>query len=335
MIKKHYFIILLALIILLAGAGAATGYYFWKILSQEKQSQQQLQLQTQQELQTKISSLETQLAQQQPRIENLQNQLSNLVINQQQNVAQENLNEVAYLLDLANLYLQINQDPASAIRSLQLAQHQIQALADPRLLALQQALASDINQLNDVKHVDTADVLLNLQTLSESIGRLSLIPHPMISPALPASVNQEQKAPWLKNAWHSFWGNFKSLFIIRYQDKAQSSLLPPEQRQWVQENIAFTLAQAQWAVLQKKTDLYQHSLAQVQKGLQDYYPDSSERQKIFNRIAELAAINISPDLPNLDASLRAIKQALQNRAYPEPEKQRGPTPQKISPGIEI
>lgn len=328
MIKKIYFIILAAWVVLLTAAGAAAGYYFWKTLNQTKQNQHQLQQQAQQEWLAKINKLETQDAQQQSRLENLQAQVSRLIFSERQNAAQENLNEVAYLLDLANLYLQINQDPATAMKSLQLAQHQIQSLADPRLLSLQQALASDINRLNDVKAVDNADILLKLQTLSETIGRMSLIPYPLTSPTPPPS------APTSK-VWQGFWENFKSLFIIRYQGKSQFNLPPPEQRQWVQENIAFTLAQAQWAVLQKKSELYQHSLEQVQKWLTDYYPDTSERQKVFNRINELSAINIAPDLPDLDASLRAIKQALQNHVSPTPENSSSPGNQPISPGIEI
>ena len=327
MIKKGYFIILLTLIIVVAGTGVTAGYYFWKKLSQEKQHQHQFQQQSQQELQTKINALEIEVTQQQSHINNFQNQLSRLILSEQQNAVQENLNEVAYLLDLANLYLQINQDPLSAIKSLQLAQHQVQALADPRLLALQQALASDINQLSDIKQIDTADLLLKLQTLSESIGRLSMIPHPLTSSSLPI--------PEKPKFWQSFLGNLKNLFIIRYQGKTQPTLLPPEQRQWIQQNIAFTLAQAQWAVLQKKSDLYQHSLTQVQKWLEENYPDTAERQKILSRIAEMAAVNIAPDLPNLDASLRAVQQAIQNHNLPNPDNKDRSDIQERSPGIEI
>jgi uroporphyrin-3 C-methyltransferase len=370
MVKKIYFIVLVVIVILLAGGCAAAGYYFWKMLNDEKQKQHQVlqqvhqEMQTvlqqdqqeiqkglqqdQQEMQIKINSLETQVSQQHSQLEEFQAKLNQMTVSEQRYAHQENLNEIAYLLDLANLYLQINHDPQNAIKSLQLAQHSVQTLADPRLLSLQRALASDINSLNDVKTVDTANLLVELQTLSESIGRLSLIPHPLNSlSSAPAQPITEKNHPnWLNRAWQSFWQNFQKLFSVSYRSNTASSLPPPQQREWVQENIAFTLAQAQWAVLQKQPALYQQSLTQVRQSLETYYPDTPERQKILNHISQLFSIDIAPTLPNIDASLSALQIALQTRIS-EPNPQPAPASMQppsnssgsltpvVSPGIEI
>jgi uroporphyrin-III C-methyltransferase len=309
MLRKNWLLIGLVIIVLIVGVAA--DIFFWKHIAADAEQQQV-------RLKTSTEALSAQIAQQQAELTALQNKLSQFMRTTQQSNVQQTLNEVGYLLDVANLYLQINHDPVNAAKSLQLAHHHLQMLGDPTLLPLQQALASDLNHLKDTQPVNMAEVLLKLQTLSESISRLTMVPrqitpHPAVSPPEPMPVSQ----PWYQRFWEGFKATFKNLVVIRYHSTASSPILPPEQRDWIRENMAFTLSLAQWAALREQPQLYKHSLEQVRQGLIANYPDNAERKKILDRVAELMAIDIAPTPPDINASLRAVQQALKELP-PEP-----------------
>ncbi len=299
---------IIILLVLLLAAGITTEVFFWKRFTNNNRNQQQL-------WQTKVDDLSAQISHQQDNLTALQNQFAQFVRNQQQNQTAQALNEIAYLLDIANLYLQINHDITNAIKSLQLAQQRLKVLADPSLIYLQQALASDLNTLNDAPKVDAAEILLKLQTLSESISRLPLIPQQVtpVAPETKASPEKSQQT-WYKKSLREAWSSFKKLFVIRYNAPTRVSILPPDQRESIRENIAFTLSQAQWAVLQQKSTLYHQSLDQVQTWLNNYYPDNAERKQILARLTELTAINIAATPPDINASLAAVQKALKQLA---------------------
>src|SRR5258708_7146553 len=99
---KKFLIITIIMGIFIA-AIAAGGIFLWERLAADNQRQQ-----------VQISALSAQLSQQQADTTALQNKLSQFIRSQQQNSTQQALNEIAYLLDLANLYLQINHDAANA-----------------------------------------------------------------------------------------------------------------------------------------------------------------------------------------------------------------------------
>lgn len=343
MLRKNWLLICLVIIVLVVGVAA--DIFFWKHIAADAEQQQV-------RLKTSTETLSAQIAEQQAELTALQNKLSQFMRTTQQSNVQQTLNEVSYLIDVANLYLQINHDPVNAAKSLQLAFQHLQILGDPTLLSLQQALASDLNRLKDVQPLDMADVLLKLQTLSESISRLTMVPrqimpHPAATTQEPAPVSQL----WYARFWEGFKATFKNLVVIRYHSTISSPILPPEQRDWIRENMAFTLALAQWAALREQPQLYKHSLEQVRQGLIANYPDNAERKKILDRVAGLMAIDIAPSMPDINASLRAVRQALKELP-PEPaapsintpappqtqSPSAAPTPPRVPPpasGVEI
>ncbi|MBS0350836.1 MAG: uroporphyrinogen-III C-methyltransferase [Proteobacteria bacterium] len=297
-------IIIFSVAWLILAAAMVGNYYYWK---RTVTTNQNLQAQSQ----SQWDNLSASMDQQKATIQELQNEFTQFVKNQQQTQTGQTLNEIAYLLDLANLYLQINHDPDNAIKSLQLAQSRLKGLTDARLLSLKQAIASDLNALNDVPKLDTADILLRLQTLGESVGRLSFTSSTQGSSSSVQSSSPPEKknqGVWYKTTFENIWHKFKNLFVVRYNGSPHP-ILPPDQRAMIHENIAVTLAQAQWAVLKQNAKLYQQSLNQVQNWITGYFPNSPERENILSRLSELAAINISPTLPDLNASLAAVQKA--------------------------
>ncbi len=309
MLKKNYLIIIVVIVLL--AAGVAADVFFWKHIAAENQHQQQT-------WQGKVDTLSAQLDQQRTALSVLQIKLNQVLRSEQQNSTAQALNEIEYLLEIANLYLQINHDINSSTKSLEMAQQRLQSLNDPSLLSLQQAIASDLNTLNDTPKLDTSAVLIKLQTLSESIDRLTFTPQPQ--PTQPVTKVTETKSASEKQKYQQYlqkiWNKFKNLFVIHHNKESVTKITPYEQRGWIRENMAFTLAEAQWAVLQQKADLYQNSLSQVQKWLIDNYSDNEERKQILSRISELTAVNIAFIPPDITHSLQAVQKAIKDLPPP-------------------
>jgi len=324
MSKKNY--LMLGLMMLLIIAGVSADIFFWKHISSENQYEQNF-------LQTKINTLSEKVNQQQIALSVLQSKMTAVVRNEQRGSTQQTLNEVAYLLNIANLYLQINHDRVNTIKSLQIAQRHIQMLQDPTLLALQSALAHDLNRLNDFPEIETTDILLKMQTLSESIAQLDMAREQTnVTPTQTKEISSENNQSWYQRWLKKLWMNFKSLFSIRDQNSSHITVLPANQRAWVRENIAFTLAQAQWAVLQQKQTLYQHSLTLVREWLMNDYPDNAQRTQILERLNKLIGLNVAPDLPDINASLHAVVQAMEIMSQQTPSTVRVmPTPETSTP----
>lgn len=306
-------------------AAVAADVLFWRHIERQSQHQQQ-------QWQVQMQNLSAQLDQQRIALTDTQNKLTQLIRMSNQNATQQALNEVSYLIDLANIYLQINHDVDNGVKSLLLAQHRLRTIPDPSLLPLQQALASDINKLNNVPRVDSADVLIRLQVLSESMSQIDLIPKKIKSPV--ANTPEAVAAPnqrWYAKFSNSLLTNFKSLLIIRYHSNNNLPILPPDQREFVRENIEFTLKLAQWAVLQQKPILYQQSLSSVHLWLISYYVDTPLRKKILDQLATLMSINIGAEIPAIHDTLQALQQALNHAPNGTETKLPAITPAPIIP----
>ncbi len=82
--------------------------------------------------------------------------------------------EAASLLVAANEEIEIRADPALALKALQQADARLKLLPDPRLIAVRQEIAREINALRAVPQADIEGMAVVLTSLAESVGRLPL-----------------------------------------------------------------------------------------------------------------------------------------------------------------
>ncbi len=204
-------------------------------------------------------------------------------------------------------------------------------------------MASDLNRLKETVVVDSANLVLELQTLGESISRLDFTPaHISKNPSSPLEESAPSTHPsWYEKTLHSLLNKLRGVLIIHYKQPGHVSILPPDQRELVRENVEFALKQAQWAVLQQQEKLYQQNLEQIQEWITDSYLDNPARSQVLARLKNLININISPSIPSLKNTLETLKQAQIEQSTPitptipehTPEKLHPPPPSKV--GIEI
>lgn len=228
--------------------------------------------------------------------------------------------EIKYLVNLANYAVTFSQDPNTAYELLNTADQAILELNDSRMVVLRQAIGKDMEQLKSVRKIDIAGLFIKLDTLSEVISKAPLIGESgvlrSIDSAQDASANDDAKeigraeatetSHW-KIKLKQSWDQLKSLITVRDQSDGLKPLVARQGGDYIFQYVALEIGQAQWGLLHRDNMVYQTSLKQAEHWLNRYFVSTdSETQKALNLFAELEAENINLDKVNLQSTLNAM-----------------------------
>ena len=170
------------------------------------------------------------------------------------------LAEADYLVRMAGRKLWLEYDVKTAIMMLQSADSRIQDLDDPSLLPLRARLAEDLQVLQQVNQVSTSSIALALGAMLKQVDNLPLAffkkpETEVVDKSVTGSIDD-----WRSNLARNWRQATQQFFSFK---KVTTDIKPfmSEQQQWLsKEQLKFALLQAQVAVLQENSALYQQSL---------------------------------------------------------------------------
>jgi len=170
------------------------------------------------------------------------------------------LAEADYLVRMAGRKLWLEYDVKTAIMMLQSADSRIQDLDDPSLLPLRARLAEDLQVLQQVNQVSTSSIALALGAMLKQVDNLPLAffkkpEAEVVDKSVTGSIDD-----WRSNLARNWRQATQQFFSFK---KVTTDIKPfmSEQQQWLsKEQLKFALLQAQVAVLQENSALYQQSL---------------------------------------------------------------------------
>jgi uroporphyrin-3 C-methyltransferase len=170
------------------------------------------------------------------------------------------LAEADYLVRIAGRKLWLENDVKTAIMMLQSADSRIQDLDDPSLLPLRAKLAEDLQALQQVNQVSISSIALALGAMLKQVENLPLTffkkPEAETIDEIVTGSIDDWRSNLARN-WRKATKNFFSFKKITAEIKPFMS----QQQQWlVKEQLKFALLQAQVAVMQENSTLYQQSL---------------------------------------------------------------------------
>lgn len=229
------------------------------------------------------------------------------------------LNEVYYLIQNADIQLQLNQDSHTAKAQLQIADRKIKALGYPQLAWVREALAKDIAALESMPVVDKHDIWTQLNALESTFYSLrfkTLVDENKEGSWVKAEDMAEEKATWQRVLMQT-WNEFKSLIrVSRYdQDVMQPVLTKLEQKQLV-KTLGLTLEQAKWALLKSDTIVYHESLNHLNLSIEQYFDATPARETALKTLEKLNAVVLIKKMPDVSQSLSALKRALETSRAP-------------------
>ncbi len=255
------------------------------------------------------------LAQQETRIETINDELSKIRINT--NASQSGgvwqLSEASSLLRLAQRYLSIEQNIIVALDLYQNASSILSQIDDPAIARIRALLNSDISVLSNLRGIDTQGIFMRLSDLSEQIEMTSLGID--ITPSEEFLANSEEDK--INGALFELKNFLSQYFVIRKANSNPQVLMSDDEISFLRQNIQLQIEQAKLALLQGNASIYQDSLSKVLLLANNNIPENESRKmNIMRSLRELQTERITLSLPRLSDSLRSLE-ILQSNNVPE------------------
>jgi uroporphyrin-III C-methyltransferase len=306
-----WLVLIVLLLLMIVGGG------WW--LHQQVNLQQQQQAERLETLETELAALRSDSEREQGQFDTLKGQQQALADKLDEFISRETLTsedlmktwalqEIKYLLTVANERAQLAHDVTGAIRALQLADKQLQTLSDYRLHPLRALIAEEIMDLEALADVDIAGIALKLQTAARHVQSLRAKKGPEVrageEPATPESVTAG--TGW-RQAVADIWQQIRSLVVIRHDQSGDAAVLVPEQRYFLYQNLRLQLESARLALLNADNSNYQHSLQIAIDWLQQYFT-GDQRDAMLNTLKQLQEADINVSVPDISGSLNWLEE---------------------------
>jgi uroporphyrin-3 C-methyltransferase len=261
-------------------------------------------------LQGKLGELEGRLAESKSQQEVLENLYQNLARSHDESI----LAEIEQSVTLASQQLQLAGNVQSAVLALQAADGRLAGSNRPQFINLRKVLARDLDRLQALPQPDLPGMYLRLENVIDAIDTLPLavtgrpreesLPEAPTEPPPPALFSP---AYWRALA-AGVWREMRGLVRIQRIDRVETVLLPPAQEFFLRENLKLRLLNARLALFSRDQWTYRNELHESGAWIERYF-DVRERavQTSLQTLKQLAATEITIELPNLNESLSAIK----------------------------
>jgi uroporphyrin-III C-methyltransferase len=233
--------------------------------------------------------------------------------------------EVAYLLGIAQQRLSFERDVPTAIRAMEAADQRLLNLIRPDLETVRAVLMADINDLRAVPVVDTtgpavylADVLKRIDSLpfqgglsrasDEGAGKREAVP-----PRPPVQSFDE--------AVERVWNDLIGLVSIKPLGAEDARIFDPNFRKLIEQQLHLEITNARLELSRRNGAAFKAALA-VLAGLFERYYDGEDPAvaSIRKRLAEMQALELSPPIPDVGRSIKALREyALARRKLATPE----------------
>ncbi len=224
------------------------------------------------------------------------------------------LAEVEYLLRIANQRLQLQGDVNTAKQALQAADARLHELADPHYLSVREQIARDLAAVEAVPAVDLDGLSLTLTAALKDLDQLPVAGTHYEPPARSegGTSNSRPTVQNIDELGSLVWKSLSELFRIREHDQPVAPMLPPEREYFLRENLRLQLAAARLALLLHDQVQYRAALGTASEWLHTYFDTADPGvQQLTAQLADLAAVDISPALPDVSRSLTLLHQQMQ------------------------
>ncbi len=230
--------------------------------------------------------------------------------------------DIEHLLLIANDSLILQHDVTTALAALRSADERLRALADPAFADTRRRLASEIAALQSLPRPDITGAAFAISGLQQQIDALTLESLRAPGGAREApGLADDNGEPGDLSGWRAvmedLWARLSSLFVIRRGDEADGPLIAPDQRVFLNQNLRLQLESARLALLSRDAEGLRHHLGIARDWLARHYDaDDARVAALLGGIDELARLDIAPDMPDISASLKALREALERRRGP-------------------
>ncbi len=208
--------------------------------------------------------------------------------------------------------------------ALKSAESRLARAAQPRLNAVQRAVAKDLDRLKAAAYTDLPGALIKLDELIRTVDDLPLqnaVAHSLgqrSAPSVAKASSSPQSTPMLLAWWQASWQAVRQqatgLLRLSRIDTPEAALVAPEQAWFLRENLKLKLLNARLGVLARQFDASRADLAACSASVTKFF-DGKDRRTVLAQAAlvQLQVQLRSTELPRLDATLGALSTATSGR----------------------
>jgi uroporphyrin-III C-methyltransferase len=222
--------------------------------------------------------------------------------------------EVEYLLRMANQRTLMEQDPAGALALFGAADNILAEAEGLTAFPLREAMAADTARLEAVKILDKEGLYLRLSALVGQVSELRQRENLYSAPVYKDEPVSRQASTFV-NRLFAFvakaGSRIASLIDYRRNEVEITPILPPDEEYYLRQNLVLKLQMAQIALLERNGDIYSVSLEESVSWVDRYF-DPSDAATTAMRVGleELMAVDVQQDMPEITASLQAVRKLM-------------------------
>lgn len=236
------------------------------------------------------------------------------------------LTEVEQILLIANQQLALAGNVPSALAAMQLADAKLARIDRPQVAPLRRALARDVERLRAVPFIDVTAITLKLDAAIAQIDALPLARDERLPPPKPETP--PPALPKWRQVLDDAWRELRSLVRLEISERPMAPLVTREQAYYLRENLRLRLLSARVAILGRQEASYKSDVRSALAWTRQYFDMRTRQgQQLQETLAQMLATPMPDDLPDLGASLDAVRalKAAQERSLPTP-----PTPARAN-----
>lgn len=261
--------------------------------------------------QASLRDLEYKVGMLESRLSETQNQrlaLESLYLELSRNRDERVLAEVEQILLVGSQQLQLAGNLKAALIALESADSRLQRADSAQFTGLRRAIRHDIERLKAAPYVDIVGMSLRLDTLAHQAAGLPLAmdERPPEPPHAPPPSAEGAAARLAREAWT----DIQSLIRVQPTAPDQVPLVSPGQQFFLRENLRMRLLSARVALLAHDPAGFRADTRSAADWLQRYFDTSDKKvAAAVTVLKQLAESDVSIDLPDITASLEAVRQA--------------------------
>lgn len=213
--------------------------------------------------------------------------------------------EARFLLEMSARRLALDRDIAGALTAMQAADERLTAVNDPRFAGVRRRLAVEIQALRSFPQPDLAGIAAKLAAAEDLAPNLPVLGAVTATYEPPDEVGG--MAPGIARAWRVMKTSLTGMISIRRIGEDAVQLVSLEEQGVRRHHLQLLLFSARLAALRGDQEGFRAAVTSARNWLTKLFDTHDERVVQLARDLEaLAALEITPPLPDVSASLKLL-----------------------------
>ncbi|WP_428353222.1 uroporphyrinogen-III C-methyltransferase [Methyloprofundus sp.] len=230
--------------------------------------------------------------------------------------------DAEYLLSVANRRLHLMGDVSTTIEALKAADNRLRESGDTAAFKIRGQITKEIAQVKKVKVADVVGIYSTLEMLEEDVAKLNVfLPYSgkakdqqNVRDASVAGASKDAKpANEINDLLNNALVEIEGIVTIRRLDNPVTSIISPEQKAFISEQLSTKLVIVKLALVQHDDVLYQTGINDVQQWLSKNFTKDAEYNNFLSELEQLKKIQIRNNFPDISQSLKMLRNIVKLR----------------------